>query len=168
MLIVEPFHVPATCTQALVGGSGPVSVPTPLRWSLNALFSARKRYWLSEFPFWTMRRFPLQSMALIHAAMVIPAVIFKLAELFAVTDCWLAAANARSDAPIRTGALQVGEFTSVPVLLNPEESAAVVPVFSSNRQLATSPLRTSPALEGVAKACVELALSPPALKADTT
>src|SRR4051794_37090561 len=115
-----------------------------------------------------MRRFPLQSMALIHAAMVIPAVIFKLAELAAVTDCWLAAANERSEAPIRPGAVQVGEFTSVPVLLNPQEVAGGAPVFSSSRRWAASPCRAAPALDAVANACAELTFSRPARETEPT
>src|SRR5207302_5263707 len=107
-------------------------------------------------------------MALIQAAIVMPAVMFRLAELLAVTDCRLEARNDKSEVPIRPGTVHAGEFTSVPVLLFPEESTAVVPVLSSNRQLATRPPRTSPAFEAVAEAWAELALSPPALSAETT
>ena len=64
-----------------------VSVPTPFKWSFNRLLSHRKRYWLSELPFCIIRRLPLQSLALIQALMVMPAVMLRLAELATVTDC---------------------------------------------------------------------------------
>src|SRR5437899_1595808 len=94
--------------------------------------------------------------------------MFKLAELLAVTACRLfVATKARSDTPILPGVVQVGPLTSVPVLLLGEESSAIVPPLSSKCQLATKPARTSPELEGVAAACVELPLSPAAFTPET-
>src|SRR5581483_3217391 len=99
-----------------------------------------------------MRRLPPQSMALIQAAMVIPAIILRLLEFATVTACRLAAVNDRAEDPMRPGAIQAGLLTNVPVLLFPEESAVVVPVSSSNLQLAARPLKTSPPADGVAAA----------------
>src|SRR2546423_5734350 len=107
-------------------------------------------------------------MALIQAAIVTPPLMFRLAALLTVTDCRLAAANARSDVPILPGAVHAGALTNVPVLLFPEESRAVVPPLSSKCQFAAIPLRTSPVSDGVAIAWAELALSPAALTAETT
>src|SRR2546425_9194004 len=97
--------------------------------------------------------------------MVIEAVMLRLAALATVNDCWLVASSESAEAPILPGATHAGLFTNVPLLLFPEESAAVLPLFSSNLQFPTSPAVTSPVFEGVAAACAELALSPPALTA---
>src|SRR5204862_131668 len=114
------------------------------KWNLNAPFSTMRRYWLSELPFCRIRRLPAQSMGLIQDAMVMPAVMFNEPALATVIDCWLVSTKERADVPMRPGATQAGLLTSVPLLLFPEESAAVVPPFSSKCQFPTRPFRTSP------------------------
>src|SRR4051812_42104366 len=117
-----------------------------------------------------MRRLPFQSVARAQALMVIAAVMFRLAELLAVTLCNEFVSKYSDEAPIRPGAIQVGSVglpASVPVLPLPEESAAVVPPLSSRLQLAARPLVTSPASVGNAETWSELALSPPGLTAVT-
>src|ERR1043166_889252 len=108
MIMVAPSHVPAKCVQTFVGGNPQVSVPTPFKWNFNVLFSARKRYWLSELPFCRMRRLPFQSVARTQAPMVMPAVMLRLAALAAVTDCTKLVSKYRQDAPMRPGTTHVG------------------------------------------------------------
>src|SRR5882724_6000633 len=125
-----------------MGGKAQVRLPTPFKWNFNRLFSARNRYWRSELLFCTMRRFPFQSVGRTQALMVMPAVMLRLAALLTVTDCVRLASKERQDAPMRPGRTHVGLLTNVPVLLLPEESAAVLPARSSNLQLAARPLVT--------------------------
>src|SRR4051794_25500249 len=99
-----------------------------------------------------MRRFPAQSTGLIHAAMVMPAVMFNEAALATVTDCWLVSMKESAESPRRPGATPVVLLRGVLLFFFPKESGGVVPPFSSKCQFPARPLRTSPELDGVAEA----------------
>src|SRR5262245_31287922 len=102
-------------------------------------------------------------MALIQAEIVIALTgLLRLLEFVAVTDSKLAALKDSAAGPSLPGVTHVGVFNRVPVLLFPDQSAVVLPVFSSNFQWATR------SFTGVALTCVESALPPKLFAAETT